>query len=139
MRVHASRSISLIDEDIPALDAFELEDFVLVPGIVLKFRLYFVFIGGADDDHCPALFNQRAAQEDEPFLNERVDEDSVLVPEWLLACSFGEIAVCTGTRDDQVGVLQRHALRLEKCRRFFALYTGAVHLYRDRYPGRAGV
>ena len=41
--------IPLINEDLPALDAFKFQDAVLEPWVVLQFLSYLFFVFGIDD------------------------------------------------------------------------------------------
>src|SRR4029078_7439686 len=92
---------ALVDKDLPALDAGEGKDAVLIPRVVGKDSPHAPLILGPHGDQGAALVNQWTTEEDESDLYQAVNEGSVLVPPGLLARVHRQIAIRYGGRDDQ--------------------------------------
>jgi hypothetical protein len=90
-----------INKDFPALYAFQFQDAVLGPRIVLQFLSDFIFIFGVEDQQRAALINQRPAHQNESVIDELIDEPCVLVPKGLFTGFLGEISIRTGRRNCQ--------------------------------------
>src|SRR4029453_9720063 len=93
--------LPLINKDFPALYAFEFQNAVLSPGIVLQFFPDLIFIFSIKDKQRAAFIDQRTAHQNRTIVNELIDERGVLVPKRLLACALGEIAIRTSGRNCQ--------------------------------------
>ena len=73
---------------------------MLIPRVVGEDGPYRRLVICPDDDHCPALVDQRAAEEDEAVIDQAVDEGGVLIPEGLLPGVPGQVAIRAGGRGD---------------------------------------
>ena len=93
--------LPLINKDFPALYAFQFQNAVLSPRIVLQFLSHFVFILGVEDQQRAAFIDQRATHQNETVIDKLIDELGVLVPKGLLTSALGEITVGAGGRNCQ--------------------------------------
>jgi hypothetical protein len=92
-----------VNEDLPALDAFEFQNAFLEPGIVLQFVSHFIFIFGADDQKSAmrdfSAIDQRAAHYDEIFGDKFIDKRGMFIPQGLLTRDLRWIGIGTGRRN----------------------------------------
>src|SRR6266404_5856070 len=81
-----------INKDLPALHVLQFQNAVREPGIVLQFFSHFVLIFRVNDQERAmrqsGCIDQRAAHENETFINEFIDKGCVFVPQWLLTRSL---------------------------------------------------
>src|SRR6059058_3141264 len=89
-----------INKDLPSLYALQSQNALFEPRIVLQFFSRFVFIFGVDDQKRamwqPGFNDQRAAHENETFINEFINKGGMFVPQWLLTRSLRRMAIGTG-------------------------------------------
>ena len=79
--------LPLVNKDFPALYAFQFQDAVLGPRVILQFLSHFGFIFSIEDQQRAAFIDQRAAHQNKTVVNELIDERRVLIPKELLPCS----------------------------------------------------
>src|SRR4030095_2771534 len=116
--------LPLINKDFPALYAFEFQNAVLSPGIVLQFFPDLIFIFSIEDQQSAAFIDQRTAHQNETVVNQLIDELRVLVPKRLLTRTLGEIAIRTSGRNCQEYI-------------FHDKRTSNVHAYRQPFGSSA--